>query len=423
MTRTMTALALAGAIALGLAARPARAADYAAVFDKIVATVEQNFYDPGLRGLDWKAVGQRHRARLPTIRDDAGFKALVDQLLGELKVSHASIAPPAAAREQQRGIGASFAPVDGAETVVAVSPLSDAWRQGLRPGDQLLSPRDAVPGTAGSKAQLKIRDCAGRQRQLAVNRMVLGWPADLPNWRWSRFAPRSGVELGYLRIDRFDDGAAGLADQAMAGLASTRGLIIDLRNNSGGNTSALRLASYFLPPGETPLLALFARSYLQPLGRAPRAEDVRSGPKVQAYTDELVFKALGEHGGAAVFYSDALDGKRYAGKVVVLTGAGTASAAEGFSWVLRQHSHVRFIGRRSAGELLSGEAFDVGAGWSLTLPVHGLWGADGRDLADQPITPDPHVAWKRSDYCSGRDPDLEAAQDWLLAELGGNGVH
>lgn len=412
MFATMKTTLAAG---LALLAGTAGATDYTLVFDQVLDTVQQNFYDPGFRGLDWQAAGKRYRERLPQVKDDVAFAALMSELLGELKVSHARIAAPAVARAKPRGIGAEVANIDGAETVIAVAPLSDAWRQGLRPGDQLLSPRAEIVGAVDSAARLKVRDCAGKERELSVRRMSVAWPDGQPGWRWSRFLPRADLPLGYLRVDRFDDGAAALADQAMGDLAKTQGLIIDLRHNSGGNTAALRLASYFLAPGEMPLLALFARTYLQPLGRAPQAADVKNGPKVQAYTDQAVFKAVSDHQGAAVFYSDALDGRRYAGKVVVLTGADTASAAEGFAWVLRLHSKAHFLGRRSAGELLSGESFELAQGWNLTIPVHGLWGADGRDFADQAITPDTVITWKRSDYCSGRDPDLEAAQDWLAA--------
>ncbi|KRD74539.1 S41 family peptidase [Lysobacter sp. Root983] len=405
--------AVAWAIVAGLlcgAAKPEPATDYAALFERVWTRVDQNYYDPGFHGVDWQEAGRRYRAQLRQVRDDAAFKALVARMLGELKSSHTSLSAPSKSGDQRRGIGARFELVDGVQTAVDVSSLSPAWRHGLRPGDQLLGSPDDLPGPLGSRAEVAIRDCAGGERRLNVERVAMGWPPEHPGWRWTRYTPRSGLAVGYLRVDRFDDGAATLADQAMSELADTQALIVDLRRNSGGNTSALRLASYFMPAGETPVLGLFARPYLQKLGHAPSADEVRAGPKVVgAYTDEAVFKAVSEHGGAAVFHSDALDGRRYAGLVLVLIDHETASSGEGFAWVLRLHTPARFIGRASAGELLSGERFALGQGWNLTVPVHGLWGADGRDFADRPVQPDQAVAWTREDYCSGRDPDLEAA--------------
>lgn len=422
MTRhSAWAVAIASVLLCG-AAKPTAPAEsatgYAAVFEQVWTQVSQNYYDPGFHGVDWKDAGRRYRAQLRGVRDDAAFKALVERMLGELKSSHTALSAPAKSGDRRRGIGARFAAVEGAQTAVDVSPLGPAWRRGLRAGDVLLSSPDEIPGALGSTAALTIRGCAGQERRLEVERVAMGWPAEHPGWRWTRVTPRSGLAIGYLRVDRFDDGAAQLADQAMSELADTQALIVDLRRNSGGNTSALRLASYFMPPGEAPVLGLFARPYLQKLGHAPGAAEVRDGPKiVGAYTDAAVFEAVSKHGGAAVFHSDALDGKRYGGRVLVLIDGETASSGEGFAWALRLHSTARFVGRASAGELLSGERFKVGHGWTLTVPVHGLWGADGRDFADRSVQPDQAVAWTREDYCSGRDPDMEVAMRMLTSEM------
>ena len=79
----------------------------------------------------------------------------------------------------------------------------------------------------------------------------------------------------------------------MAELQDTDGLVIDIRQNSGGNLSSLRLASYFMPPGDAPVVALFARPYLKALGHAPTADDVLRGPKIMgAYTTDAIRKAV-----------------------------------------------------------------------------------------------------------------------------------
>jgi carboxyl-terminal processing protease len=74
------------------------------------------------------------------------------------------------------------------------------------------------------------------------------------------------------------------------------------------------------------------------------------------------------------------------------------------------------IGRVTAGELLSSETFEIGQGWSVVVPVHGLWGADGTDYGDRAVPPDREVSWTRDDLCSGRDPDLETALSLAMGE-------
>ena len=53
--------------------------------------------------------------------------------------------------------------------------------------------------------------------------------------------------VGYLRVAHFDENAVQQIDAAMSDLKNTNGLVIDLRDNTGGTNSFVRLASYFVP--------------------------------------------------------------------------------------------------------------------------------------------------------------------------------
>ena len=412
----LAALVLAIGAAGSAAAQGAQKGDYPALFDQVWKTIDEGFYDPTFGGRDWKAIGARYRARLAGVRDDKGFAALAGEMLGELKVSHLHLSPPSTSTASGAGIGVETREIAGARTVVEVAPLSDAWAKGLRPGDVLAGEPEALRGPLGSTATVAVRSCDGRARTLSVRRERALWPPAKPGFTWSTIATGPGARFGYLRIDRFDDGAAEIADQAMADLGKTQGLIIDVRRNSGGNASALRLASYFTRPGERPSFALFAQPWLKALGRPVTAEDVRKGPRiVRAYTTEAVQKAVGDNNGAAVFYIEDLGDKRYAGPVVVLIGEDTGSAAEGFAWTMREETSARLIGRQSAGALLSSDTVELRGGWKLTLPIQGIWGADGRDYGDKAVPPHEVVPLTRADLCAGRDPDLQRAMAVLGA--------
>lgn len=405
---SVAALAVATmALAAGASSAQAPSPRYARLFDAAWKGVDEGFYDPSFHGVDWKAVGDRYRARLGAVRDDAGFARLAGQMLGELKSSHLFISPPSTSNAAATGIGAEVS--DGLVTEVAL--LSDAWRKGMRPGQTLIGPPEALRGELGSMAQVAVKACDGRVLKLSVRREKAFWPPAGPAFYWTRITTRAGWKVGYLRVDRFDDGAAGLIDQAMAELKGTQGLIIDVRANSGGNTSALRLASYFTG-AEQPAIALFAQPYLKALGRPVSAADVARAPKVSGvYTDEGVFKAVGAGGGQAVFYTEDVGDKGYRGPVAVLIGADTGSAGEGFAWMMKLKTRARLIGRRTAGALLSSDSVDLGEGWKLTLPAQGLWGPDGQDFGDRPVQPDEALPRGRADLCSGRDRDLERAME------------
>jgi carboxyl-terminal processing protease len=395
---------------------PAADAKYAKLFDGLWTTINENFYDPHFHGVDWRATGDRYRAKLGDVQSDAQFAALATAMLAELKSSHLYVQLPVASKAFTSGIGARFATIDGVLTVVEVSPVSDARRRGVRVGDRLIGPRGALNGPLGSVASVGLESCDGRRKTLKVRREAAFWPPEHPGWRWSVLGNEPGRTIGYLRVDRFDDGAAEIADTAMAELKSTKALIIDVRNNSGGNTSALRLGAYFTDIGEKPVLALFARPYLEALGHPVTKADVLKAPKaLRAYTDATVFKAVSDGGGGAVFYNEEIGAARYGKPVIVLTSEDTGSSGDGFARFMHTNTKARLLGRTTAGKILSGEDFPIGEGWSVTLPAQGLWDGDGVDISDRAVSPDITIPLGRAALCSGRDVDIEQALD-LLAQ-------
>ena len=61
---------------------------HATVFDAVVKTVSEQFYDPAFHGVNWADVHARYRARLREVTSDVELQRLIEQMLGELKSSH-----------------------------------------------------------------------------------------------------------------------------------------------------------------------------------------------------------------------------------------------------------------------------------------------------------------------------------------------
>lgn len=405
---TAAALLLTAAIVPAAAAQPAAAPTREAVFEAAWRTVDETFYDPGFRGIDWVAVGARYRARLATVSDDASLAQLINEMLRELKSSHLSLARTAPGASGV-SIGARIERVEGVDTVLELAPLSDAAAKGLRVGDRLASGEKALEGPPGSIAKVDVERCDGTTERLSIRRERWAFPLRHPGFEWSRLRVAPDKMLGYIRIDRFDDGAADLADQAMAELGKTQGIVIDVRANTGGNVSALRLVEYFAEQ-EATAVALLSRPFLERLGRPVTAGDIAKAPQVSGrYTGEGVFEALQKHDGVAVFRLQDLGERRYRRPVVVLIGPVTSSAAEGFAMAMRRETRARLLGEPSAGYILSGETTEIAPGWSLTVPTAGVWNGDGEDIGDLPVTPHETVAQTRADLCAGRDPAAERA--------------
>ncbi len=388
-----------GALFLCAAAAP----DYPQMIHALGKTVADNFYDPHLRGVAWARVTEDFARRARSVRDDAEFRRLANEMTATLNASHTDVTPTASAKPQSR----PPLVLEG-DVVVEVAELSHARAQGIRPGFRVLN-GSALGGALGTMAEVRVTDCAGAERTILARREAALWPPPEPSFRWRRIRTAPGKTLGYVRIDAFDDDGAPLADQAMAALKGTSGLIIDLRANQGGNASALRLASYFT--GEAaPAMILLGRDYMRKLGRTPTAKDARAAPRGdRIYTSAKVGEALAANAGAVALWTEDLGTQRYTRPVVLLIGPETASAAEGFAWVMKLQSKATLVGRRSQAALLSADRFDFAPGWQVRVPTAGVWAPDGKDYGDRAIEPDVAVAVDAAALCAGRDPALEQA--------------
>jgi len=384
----------------------AQAQDYVGVFEAVDQTVRENFYDPHFGGRDWSAIVDRRRPELGGIDSDAEFQRLGQAMLNELGVSHVVMHAPGSSRPTM-GLGARWEIIDGRTIVVDIDPASGARAAGLRIGDHILDP-SMIRGPRQEPARLEVERCDGSVAQLLVPRESAYWPPRERTISWSVLRRGDGRSVGYLRADRFSDDAAELIDAAMDTLGATDGLIIDIRNNSGGNASALRLLAYFTDPG--PGIALLSRPFLETLDGPVEAEDLTDILRVsRAYTTEAIFEAVGEGDGAVMLMIEDLGEKRYRKPVVVLIGPETGSAAEGFAWGAREQTDAVLIGRETAGALLSSQSFDLPDGWRVTIPVHGNWGPDGRDFGDRKVPPHIATTLTRDAVCRGDDLDLSQA--------------
>lgn len=383
--------------------------DYPAMIEALGKTVSDNFYNPYLLGSEWERTIHEYMERAAETRDDLEFRRLASEMMSTLQVSHSDIIAPSSA-----GSRARLPIVIENDVIVHVAELSHARAQGLRPGFRLID-QSVLEGPLGTEAQVQVIDCAGRERTITARREAALWPPPEPSFRWQRIRTAPDQTFGYLRIDAFGDNGAALADQAMDAFDNTQGLIIDLRNNQGGNASALRLASYFTGV-EGPGLILLGRDYIEQLGRSPTARDARNATQAfRTYSTALVGEALQVNGGAVAMWTEDLANDRYTNPVMVLIGPETASAAEGFAWVMRLRSEATLIGRPSQAALMSADRFEFAPGWSVRVPTAGIWAPDGQDYGDRALVPDVRVAVDADALCHGRDPALERGLS-LLAD-------
>ncbi len=382
---------------------------YNKLFDEIWQTVNKKFYDPNFAGVDWKAVGERYRPQVAQVADDNAFLILINKMLKELPVSHLSLSLPR--RGGQVGIPVNVRTLEGQQIAIGGSPFSEAYRKGLLPGEIIVEPIDSLRGRHGEPVTFNIKGCDGKMRAMEVRRER--FTLSKPTARWSIYEPRPGTSIGYLRVLQFDDTIPPQVDAAMEDLKDTRALVIDVRDNPGGNASFIRLSSYFTQ-GQHLVAALLMRPALERYKSAPAQIDPSTFPKiVGAYTTAEIFKALLSNNGGIGLYSEDLGNKIYRGRVILLINENTGSAAEGFAGYMKLNSKVTLIGTPTAGQLLGGEPIKLSDGWTLFMPTHAAWGPDGKSAIDKSTTPNIEVRMSRQDFCDNRDPILARALEVL----------
>lgn len=178
--------------------------------------------------------------------------------------------------------------------------------------------------------------------------------------------------VGYIRIENFETGAASGAQKAIEDLGSegAASLIFDVRSNPGGKLSELiDLLDYILPEGD-------------------------------------IFISVSKNGRQAVSTSDAacIDYP-----IVVLLDANSYSAAEFFAAALSEYGYAALIGEQSTGKGRSQSTFELYDGSAVHISTKRYLTPNGIDLSEQGgLTPDIEIALD-----GANDTQLEEAIKYL----------
>ncbi|MEU3497539.1 S41 family peptidase [Kitasatospora cineracea] len=263
------------------------------------------------------------------------------------------------------GVGLNVDREAGGPTLVAeVVPGSPAARAGIEPGQRLVTvdgaPAEQLPvtelvsrlrgGPAGSTVAVDVRDGAGPVRELTLTR------AELSTREVEVEHPAPGVAR--IAVHAFTEG---VAEQVRAAEAGSRGVVLDLRGNSGGLVGeAVDTASVFL-----------------------------DGGPVASY------QVHGEHRELT-----AAPGGDTAVPLVVLVDGGTMSAAELLAGALQDRSRAVLVGSRTFGKGTVQQPSRLADGSVLELTVGRYQTPAGRSPDGTGVQPDVPAA--------GEDPQALA---------------
>jgi carboxyl-terminal processing protease len=230
--------------------------------------------------------------------------------------------------------------------------------------------------------EIRIREKGGVPREVSLTRRTV----DLVPVRSQRLTVQ-GHGLGYLRITQFSEPVPSQVAEALQafrtagpGTPAVEGLILDLRNNSGGLVSAgLAVANGLL--GGAPIVETMDRSGIS-ASQQSSAEQLFRGP------------------------------------MITLVNGGTASASEILAGALQDNGRSPLVGGQTFGKGLIQTLIPLGDGSGLAVTVAHYLTPSGRDIQSLGITPDLLLPQPEPLNPGGRDdPWLQAAGRLLVQEF------
>lgn len=302
--------------------------------------------------------------------------------------------PPEEAKAFQESVSGNFEGV-GMEigvrggSIVVVAPLADspAEHAGMRTGDKILAvdgkPTEGlsvdqavklIRGKGGTVVKLTIvRNGEKEPTEVSITRAVINVPAIKTEVRQDGIVVISFYSFSGLSAAQFRDAMRTFVQ------SGSKQMVIDLRGNPGGYLeSAVDAASFFLP-----------------VGYAVVSEDSGNGNPTVHHSK-----------GYNIFGNRDL-------KLVVLIDGGSASASEILAGALRDHNKATLIGMKTFGKGSVQELIDLGGGASLKITIAKWLTPKGTSISEHGITPDLTVDRTLEDIKAGRDPQMDAALNWL----------
>ncbi|TDQ11740.1 tricorn protease-like protein [Pedobacter metabolipauper] len=281
---------------------------------------------------------------------------------------------------------------------------------------------DSWLGFRGTEVKLLYKTPDGKEKIIVVRRNLnelfkqggFKYFPSSPTSATPKFAYRKLKEnISYVQINTFSDAAViDSFKNVMPILKQNRALILDLRNNGGGNSDyALEIAKVI-----TDKSYLVGPSWRTRIHNAANKawgsfDKIKSKTPEYKYKDYMEMNAWEYHPGDTVAASPAVS--RLNLPVVILTSKNTYSAAEDFLIYLLGSKNIIRIGQASAGS--SGQPLRVELPLDMTARICAKRDMlpDGTDYIGLGIQPDIQVPAKPVFSTDVRDKELLAAMDYI----------
>jgi tricorn protease len=379
-------------------------AEWAEMFDEAWRLERDFYYDPNMGGLDWKAVGARYRQLVPYAGHRSDMNYILGELIGELSTSHSYVGGgdfPDVPKAPAGLLGVDWK-LDGGRYKFARIYRARDWNSSVEAplgvpgvnveeGDVLLTVNgadvrapenvyEAFVGTVGKRTRITVSSAsdAGASRAYWVTPIADEVSLRLADWiaaNRAKVDKATGGRVAYVYVpNTATQGIQEFAKQFYPQVEKD-GIIVDERFNGGG---------------------LIPDFFIERLQR-----------RTWSYWSSRDGKSFRTP-------STAIDGPK-----CMLINEYAGSGGDCLPYYFRKAQLGPVIGKRTWGGLVGiGHDLPLVDGGSVTMPDFGFWDVDGKwAVENHGVDPDIEVENYPHLMAKGRDPQLERAIEYSLAEL------
>lgn len=297
------------------------------------------------------------------------------------------------------------------DKILVVAPIegTPAHKAGIKPGDQIIAVDDqSVEGKAIDEVVAMIRGELGKKVKIKIYRETEKKTYEFELVRVKIETPVVEDKilkdnLGYIRFYEFTQNAPEKLKVSIEKMKKNNvsGLILDLRNNPGGDLrSAIEIASFFISDKDSVYTVIKDRNN--------KVVDTFISKGVVVYREDREMNRWGEKVRGNLIWDKPL---------VLLVNRYSASASEILSGAIKDYKKGVLIGEKTFGKGVVQSIFSLSDGSALIITTERYLLPSGKSIHKEGILPDYNLEMAPENVGKDKDIQLDKAIEVLKSQI------